>query len=64
MITPNWMTQLPGYSYHGDDPSGYIGRDEVARFLERYASSYDPALQCGAREEGLALTAPRVSGEQ
>ena len=53
------MTQLPGYSYHGDDPSGYIGRDEVARFLERYASSYDPALQCGAREEGLALAAPR-----
>ena len=22
LLTPNWMTRLPGYAYHGDDPDG------------------------------------------
>ena len=24
LLTPNWMTRLPGFSYRGDDPDGYL----------------------------------------
>ena len=53
LITPNWMTQLPGYAYQGDDPDGFIGRDAVVRFLEAYAASFHPPLRCGVRVESV-----------
>jgi len=24
LLTPNWMTRLPGYAYRGADPDGYL----------------------------------------
>src|ERR1044072_7746650 len=38
LLTPNWMTRLPGYAYRGDDPDGYLGAPEVARLLAGYAA--------------------------
>ncbi len=37
LLTPNWMTSLPGCDYEGDDPDGYMPATEVAAFLARYA---------------------------
>lgn len=37
LLTPNWMTRLPGCAYEGDDPDGYMRADEVAGFIARYA---------------------------
>ncbi|MBP7571457.1 MAG: NAD(P)-binding domain-containing protein [Acidobacteria bacterium] len=37
LLTPNWLTRLPGFRYDGDDPDGYMGTLEVAALLERYA---------------------------
>ena len=39
LLTPNWMTRLPGWSYSGPDPDGYMTAGEVAGFLGRYADS-------------------------
>ena len=38
LLTPNWMTQLPGRAYAGDDPHGYMGATEVAELLSAYAA--------------------------
>jgi putative flavoprotein involved in K+ transport len=38
LLTPNWQSRLPGFVYSGPEPDGYISRDEVVRFIERYAS--------------------------
>jgi putative flavoprotein involved in K+ transport len=38
LVTPNWATQLPGYAYDGADPDGYMQRDEIVAYLERYAA--------------------------
>jgi putative flavoprotein involved in K+ transport len=46
---PNWTLQLPGYAYQGDDPDGFIVRDEVARFVEGYAAFIAAPVRCGAR---------------
>jgi putative flavoprotein involved in K+ transport len=37
LLTPNWMTRLPGYAYHGDDPDGYLAVQEVVTLIEGYA---------------------------
>lgn len=37
LLTPNWMTRLPGRAYAGDDPDGYMSAGEVAGFIADYA---------------------------
>ena len=37
LLTPNWMTRLPGFAYRGDDPDGYLGAPDVIRLIEDYA---------------------------
>jgi len=36
LVTPNWLTDLTDQGYDGEDPDGYMPRDEVVAFLERY----------------------------
>ncbi len=40
LLTPNWMTRLPAWSYDGPDPDGFMTAPEVASFLARYAGSF------------------------
>ena len=37
LLTPNWLTRLPGYGYPGDDPDGYMTSAQVAEFIEDYS---------------------------
>lgn len=39
LVTPNWMTQLPGFPSQGENPDGFLPRDDVVTFLECYASA-------------------------
>ncbi|ELS31643.1 MULTISPECIES: MSMEG_0569 family flavin-dependent oxidoreductase [Pseudanabaena] len=47
LVTPNWQCQLPGYPYQGNDPEGFIKRDEIVRYIEGYASSFNPPIKEG-----------------
>lgn len=47
--TPNWMTQLPGFPYQGDDPDGFLPREDIVAYLEHYAASFHAPLHCGVR---------------
>lgn len=47
LVTPNWQLQLPGHPYQGDDPEGFLARDEVVAYLEEYVSKFDPPLRFG-----------------
>ena len=38
LVTPNWTLGLPGAPYEGDDPEGFVTRDEVVAYVERYAA--------------------------
>lgn len=38
LVTPNWTVQLPGYAYDGPDPDGFMPRDEIVSYFERYAA--------------------------
>jgi putative flavoprotein involved in K+ transport len=37
LLTPNWLTRLPGLAYDGEDPDGFMPVPELIAFLERYA---------------------------
>jgi putative flavoprotein involved in K+ transport len=39
VLSPNWMTRLPGFQYDGPDPDGFMSASELIAFFERYAVS-------------------------
>jgi putative flavoprotein involved in K+ transport len=47
LLTPNWMSRLPGYSYQGHDPDGYMSAREVAGFVSRYATTIAAPVRTG-----------------
>lgn len=36
LLTPNWLSRLPGYRYRGPDPDGYMTAGEVVTFLDGF----------------------------
>ncbi len=53
LVTPNWQCRLPGFPYDGQDPDGFMVRDEIVGYLEEYARSYDVPLAEGVRATQL-----------
>jgi putative flavoprotein involved in K+ transport len=47
LVTPNWQCRLPGYTYAGTDPDGFMVRDEIVAFVEGYAASFQPPVHEG-----------------
>ena len=45
LLTPNWMSRLPGYVYEGDDPDGYRTMPQTVAFLEHYAEAIAAPVQ-------------------
>lgn len=75
LVTPNWQCKLPGFPYRGPDPHGFMRRDEIVRYVEEYAASFDPpvaeatAVTKLARRRGehafeLETTAGTLTAEQ
>src|SRR5215831_5555880 len=45
LLSPNWMTRLPGFHYDGKDPDGFMSASDFTALLDRYAmSSKAPVL--------------------
>ncbi len=53
LVTPNWQCKLPGFPYSGGDPHGFIPKDEIVKYLEDYAASFDPPVSEGVGVEQL-----------
>jgi putative flavoprotein involved in K+ transport len=39
LLTPNWMSRLPGWSYEGDAPDGFMPAMSFAQYLEAYETT-------------------------
>ena len=37
LVTPNWQCALPDYPYRGDDPHGFMVKDEILAYLDGFA---------------------------
>lgn len=49
LITPNWMIRLPGATYSGDDPDGFMARDELVRYFEAYIKQFNLPIRYGVK---------------
>lgn len=56
LLTPNWMSRLPGFGYEGDDPDGYMTAHEVGDHLETYRRSFGAPVRSGTSVEQITLT--------
>jgi putative flavoprotein involved in K+ transport len=51
LVIPNWTVQLPGGHYRGDDPDGFMPKNEIVSHLVGYAESFDAPVH-----EGVTVT--------
>src|SRR3712207_511426 len=58
LLTPNWMSRLPGWSYRGPDPDGFMTMPEVVGYLEGFARAAAAPVR-----EGTAVQAVRRVGD-
>jgi putative flavoprotein involved in K+ transport len=54
LVTPNWQCTLPGFPYAGNDPHGFMKKDEIVEYIDQYIASFDPPAV-----EGVTVTAMR-----
>jgi putative flavoprotein involved in K+ transport len=59
LLTPNWTMILPGSSYTGPDPNGFMGKDEVATFFTTYAAQIRAPVRTGVTVTNLDENATR-----
>ncbi len=66
LLTPRWQARLPGWSYRGAEPDGFMTRLEVVQYLDGYARSFAAPVETGVtvtaveREEaGFRVTTDR-----
>jgi putative flavoprotein involved in K+ transport len=60
LVTPNWSVQLPGGSYAGSDPDGFMPRDDIVVHLENYAGNGGAALRT---QVNVSSVTQQASGE-
>jgi putative flavoprotein involved in K+ transport len=58
LLTPNWQCRLPGFSYDGDDPDGFMTMPEVAEFVTTYAKEIAAPVKTATR-----VTSVRRAGD-
>ncbi len=57
--TPNWSLVLPGHSYDGDDPDGFMNREGIVDYLDRYAHGAESPVREGV---GVSELRPAEGG--
>jgi putative flavoprotein involved in K+ transport len=45
LVTPNWQCQLPGHSYDGPDPHGFMVKHEILDYLDRFALKLEASVR-------------------
>lgn len=53
LVIPNWTVQLPGDRYRGDDPDGFMPRDQIVSHLLAYAESFQAPVREGVSVSSL-----------
>ena len=56
LLTPNWQCRLPGYSYDGADPDGFMTMPEVVDFITDYATLIAAPVQSGTMVSSVRRT--------
>lgn len=44
LVTPNWQCMLPDHYYAGDDPHGFMNREEIIDYLDGFVAKVDAPI--------------------
>jgi putative flavoprotein involved in K+ transport len=55
LVAPNWTLQLPGMPYDGPDPDGFMPRNEVVAYVQRYAATIGAPVRLGTTVRRLTV---------
>jgi len=55
LLTPNWMSRLPGWHYTGPDPAGFMPVTHVAAYLTAYAAASRAPIVHEAEVESVRI---------
>jgi putative flavoprotein involved in K+ transport len=55
LLTPNWLSSLPGHQYDGPDPDGYMTMGEVVEFIEHFAVASQAPVRTGTDVTSVRL---------
>jgi putative flavoprotein involved in K+ transport len=58
LLTPSWLSRLPGLQYEGPDPDGYMTMGEVTDFIGRFAAQSGAPVRTGTN-----VTSVRRAGD-
>jgi len=47
LVTPNWQCKLPGHEYSGDDPHGFMKKDQINDYLSGFFKAVNPPIREG-----------------
>lgn len=59
LVTPNWQCTLPGYPYAGDDPHGFMKKDEIIAYLDGFIEMVNAPCRTGVTVQRVK---PRAQG--
>jgi putative flavoprotein involved in K+ transport len=45
LLTPNWLSRLPRWSYKGTDPDGFMSKNQFIEHLDRYRQSFNAPVR-------------------
>lgn len=55
LVTPNFQCRLPEHPYDGEEPEGFMRREQILAWLDRFMEKLDPPLH-----EGVTVTRLRA----
>lgn len=59
LVTPNWQCRLPGHPYAGDDPHGFMRREQIVDYLDGFIAKVNAPVREGVEVREVA---PLASG--
>jgi len=54
LVTPNWQCQLPGHPYAGDDPHGFMRREQIVDYLDGFIAKVNAPVREGVEVHDVA----------
>jgi putative flavoprotein involved in K+ transport len=53
LVTPNWAFRMPGAEHNGANPDGFMSREEIVAYFDRYVERFQPPIQYNTRVLGV-----------
>ncbi|OYO27592.1 MSMEG_0569 family flavin-dependent oxidoreductase [Janthinobacterium sp. PC23-8] len=62
LVTPNWQCTLPGFPYQGNDPDGFMVKQQIVDYIDGYIAAFAPPAREGVTVTAVRAVAPRDGG--